>query len=236
MTGPAAQPLEQIHAVLRQAGEPAASARAGPATYRLEQEMHESALLRLCPAEKWYKSSHQAGCPRPILVAEHHQQQLADLHKALATSITDIVERWWTDAEARFPQRMPLQKEEEDLLRVSEPCYHFFTGHITDTRTWQWMEAQIPHGLPQFRDVLGSWRPDFLVEEGHGSRRGSSAETYCITEINARFSFNGFLHEAFGQQALLDMGIRKHGFDGATDPVKVREADEVGLPSPFAYR
>lgn len=229
MTGPAAQPLEQIHAVLGRSGEPAASARAGPATYRLEQEMHESALLRLCPAEKWYKGSHQAGCPRPILVAEHHQQQLAELHRALATSITDIVERWWTDAEARFPQRMPLQKEEEDLLRVSGPRYHLFTGHITDTRTCQWMEAQITHGLSQFRDVLGSWRPDFLVEERQGSRGGASTETYCITEINARFSFNGFLHEAFGQQALLDMGIRKHGLDGATDPVKVREADDVGL-------
>jgi hypothetical protein len=124
MTGPAAQPLEQIHAVLGQGGKPAASARAGPATYRLEQEMHESALLRLCPAENWCKGSYLAGCPRPILVAEHHQQQLAELHRALATSITDIVERWWTDAEARLPQRMPLEKEEEDLLRVREPRYH----------------------------------------------------------------------------------------------------------------
>lgn len=98
------------------------------------------------------------------------------------------------------------------------------------------MEAQIPHALPPFRNVLGSWRPDFLVEEGQGPRGGPSTEIYCITEINARFSFNGFLHEAFGQQALLDMGIHKHGLDGATDPVKVREADEVGLPGRFAYK
>jgi hypothetical protein len=84
------------------------------------------------------------------------------------------------------------------------------------------MEGQVPHGLPPFRDVLGSWRPDFLVGEGGEGGLYPSAETYCITEINARFCFNGFMHEAYGQQALLNLGVEERGLYGATDPAKVR--------------
>lgn len=83
------------------------------------------------------------------------------------------------------------------------------------------MEDQIPHSLPEFRNVLGSWRPDFLVGKGPADGSDPSAETYCLTEINARFCFNGFMHEAYGQQALLDLGVEKRGLNGATDPAKV---------------
>lgn len=41
-----------------------------------------------------------------------------DLHEALVTAITDIVRRWWSDVDRRFPQRMPLKAEEEELLKV----------------------------------------------------------------------------------------------------------------------
>lgn len=81
------------------------------------------------------------------------------------------------------------------------------------------METQIPHTLPEFRDTRGSWRPDFLIYDGEGIK--PFAETFCLTEINARFSFNGFMLEAYGQQALLNLGIKKNGLDGATDPVTV---------------
>jgi hypothetical protein len=37
----------------------------------------------------------------------------------LTLAITDVVQRWWTDDTARFPQRMPLPKEEEKLLQAS---------------------------------------------------------------------------------------------------------------------
>lgn len=91
------------------------------------------------------------------------------------------------------------------------------------------MEEQIPHGLPEFREVLGSWRPDFLVGEGTKGGLYPSAETFCLTEINARFCFNGFMHEAYGQQALLHLGVEDRGLYGATDPAKVRPTSE--LPS-----
>lgn len=87
--------------------------------YAQEHEKLEATLLDMCAAHLWHNGSYSAVCPRPILIGPHHQQQLEDLHGALTTAITDIVERWWTDDEAQMPQRMPLQPEEEEHLKVS---------------------------------------------------------------------------------------------------------------------
>lgn len=89
-------------------------------TVDLDQEdakLHEE-LTKLCPADVWPKGSYAAGCPRPILVSKYHQQQMGYLHAALKIAIIDIVQRWWTDDEACFPDRMPLEEKEEELLKV----------------------------------------------------------------------------------------------------------------------
>lgn len=78
--------------------------------------MHRS-LLSSCP--KWPFDTHSRGCPYPIVVSKSRLQDLEALHILLTTAITNIVERWWTDADAHFPERMPLENYEEDLLRVS---------------------------------------------------------------------------------------------------------------------
>ncbi|KAF5626176.1 multidrug transporter [Fusarium sp. NRRL 52700] len=142
-----------------------------------EDAQFQDKLLQLCPANLWPNASYTTGCSRPVLVGRHHQQQMKDLHEALTAAITDVVQRWWSDGDARFPERMPLEAKEEELL--------------------QWIEGQVIIGnLPHFSQCRGSWRPDFLVEDN-----GEREENYCITEINARFCFNGFMHEAYGQAA-----------------------------------
>jgi hypothetical protein len=40
------------------------------------------------------------------------------LHEALVEALKNIVPRWFSDVEARFPERMPLEKDEEELLKV----------------------------------------------------------------------------------------------------------------------
>lgn len=87
--------------------------------YAEEEVRFQASLLRRCPVELWPGGANKTACPRPILISREHQKQLEELHEALTAGITDIVERWWTDQEARFPERMPLEKGEEDLLRVS---------------------------------------------------------------------------------------------------------------------
>ncbi|KAH6876396.1 hypothetical protein B0T10DRAFT_414530 [Thelonectria olida] len=178
--------------------EPVARDKAKSSIYLQDEAKLETTLLGLCPANLWHNGSYAAGSPRPILIGKHHQQQMEDLHEALTAAITDVVQRWWTDGDARFPERMPLEKEEEELLK--------------------WLEGEVSQGnLPRFSARLGSWRPDFLVEDDEDRE-----ENFRITEINARFSFNGFMHEAYGQQALND-SLRgpegePSGLVGATDP------------------
>ena len=112
--------LEQIHVGLSPGGHKCvADCKATPAAYEREQEIAEAHLLNLCPPNIWPKGSYRNTCPRPIIVTKEHQKQLEELHEALTTAITDIVERWWTDDEARFPARMPLEKQEVELLQVS---------------------------------------------------------------------------------------------------------------------
>lgn len=112
--------LQQIHPGVGPRGyQPVAHYKTKDTTYAREYEELQTRLLTICPPSLWPRCSYRNACPRPILVSNHHQQGIVTLHEALAAAITDIVGRWWTDHEARFPDRMPLEGEEEDLLQAS---------------------------------------------------------------------------------------------------------------------
>ncbi|KAF4336264.1 multidrug transporter [Fusarium beomiforme] len=168
------------------------------ATFAREEAQFQESLLKLCPANLWPGASYTTGCPRPVLVGRHHQQQLQYLHEALTVAITDVVERWWSDGDARFPARMPLEEKEEELLK--------------------WIDSQVKAGnMSPFSQCRGSWRPDFLVEDN-----AEREENYCVTEINARFAFNGFMHEAYGQEATnQSLTHDKMNLVPATDPESI---------------
>ncbi|KAJ6001300.1 hypothetical protein N7522_006527 [Penicillium canescens] len=165
----------------------------------LREALHKN-LVKVCPADTWTGNCHLSNCPYPILINNKHQIQLEDLNKVLVKAITDIVSRWWIDATAKFPERMPLQPMEEKLLR--------------------WLEAQNIDSMRPFTKFCGSWRPDFLIEKQTGLAN-KEAEAFRICEINARFCWNGYMMSALGQKALLDMGICRNGIVGGTDPRKI---------------
>lgn len=81
-------------------------------------DQYHSELLKISPRETWSGDAHLKSVPYPILGTEIHQQQLSTLSDALVLAITDIVERWWTDPAAHFPERMPIEPVEEELLIV----------------------------------------------------------------------------------------------------------------------
>lgn len=89
-------------------------------SFLTEHAEFQDSLLSICPKHVWPKASNLLGCPRPILIQPFHQRMVTELHEALTTAITDIVQRWWSDKEANFPGRMPLVPGEEQLLKVSE--------------------------------------------------------------------------------------------------------------------
>lgn len=119
MRFPTSTRFQQIHAPLNGHDyEPVASYKPDRIADTQDHEFLQSSLQQLCPAELWPSNSHTSCCPRPIFVSPQHQERVRNIHQALVLAITDIVDRWWTDPVARFPERMPLSEPEEDLLRV----------------------------------------------------------------------------------------------------------------------
>lgn len=111
--------MKQIHLGLGPLGYlPVGNTAAGKNVYTLEHDAYETILLRKCPANVWPGNSYAHACPRPMLIDEEHQKQLIDFHSALTIAIGDIVKRWCSDKEAHFPERMPLEENEEKLLQV----------------------------------------------------------------------------------------------------------------------
>ncbi|KAJ8128229.1 hypothetical protein O1611_g5408 [Lasiodiplodia mahajangana] len=164
-----------------------------------EHAAYQTALLSKCPAHLWSKGSHRAASPRPILVGKNHQQRIRALSEALTTALTSIVKRWWSDEQAGFFERMPLASEEEELLK--------------------WLEDQVSQGkLKDYSECRGSWRPDFLIEEHVERQNGEAVEKFLITEINARFSFNGIFYVSYGQEVLGEMVLRDLKLYSTTEP------------------
>nr|WNZ75480.1 hypothetical protein [Trichoderma harzianum] len=196
------EPLKQIHVARGPNGyENVLTADADETFYKWEHETLKAKLMRLCPPPLWPAESYKAYCPRPILINGHHQSALRELSDALVTSVTDIVSRWWLDADAQLPKRMPLGEKEQDLLK--------YVG----------LQSIIGR-LPDYEACRGSWRPDFMVEEIK-TRDGVAVENFRITEINARFSFNGFMHATYGHMALEDTGMGSHGLVSAAQPKEI---------------
>ncbi|KAF3403590.1 hypothetical protein F1880_009530 [Penicillium rolfsii] len=139
----------------------------------------------------WPAGSLDSSSPHPVLVTERHLQQLSELSQALDLALQDIIERWWTDEDAKFPQRMPLEPQEEELLH--------------------WINDNQQLSRP-YRERKGSWRPDFLVENDE-----TGAEIFRICEINARFCWNGYMHIACGQNGLSTFGIENRDLGHATN-------------------
>lgn len=51
---------------------------------------------------------------------------------------------------------------------------------------------------------------------------GTWAENFRLSEINARFCFNGYMHASYGHFALAGMGADKSGLAVAAEGGKVR--------------
>lgn len=61
-----------------------------------------------------------------------------------------------------------------------------------------------------------------MTEEDESNHHNEIREKYQITEINARFPFNGLMHGAYGQKALESIGTMINGLSSAVNSDKVR--------------
>ncbi|KAL3477588.1 hypothetical protein BJX99DRAFT_269793 [Aspergillus californicus] len=133
------------------------------------------------------RSAPQLGCdsiretlsPHPIFTDRSFVLQLKDFHEALVKAVVNIVDRWWTDSTANFPARMPLESPVEAIL--------------------QWIdERSRMKEMPEFRDRIGNWRPDFLLaDDGSGS-----VPKFQLCEINSRVPYNALIYTAYKHEIM----------------------------------
>ncbi|KAB8074914.1 hypothetical protein BDV29DRAFT_201133 [Aspergillus leporis] len=126
--------------------------------------------------------------PYPLLVSQDQVLHLGKFNDALTHAIDSIVERWWTDREAAFPQRMPLGSVEEDLLR--------------------WVQKASEEKLVRRFDIRkGVWHPDFLL----GSSNQLKSNGYMIIEhVFASFDAEAPIHVLVSTINSLSMDLFMH--------------------------
>ena len=130
--------------------------------------------------------------PFNIAITPDFSSQVRSLHRLVDKALIDVIERWYSDKEANFPSRMPLETHEDELLR--------------------WIAGLGRDLVPRFGERYGMWRTDYLVE-----RNPDGWERAKICEINARIPFNGFWMVGLHEEATELLGAREKGFKSPND-------------------
>ncbi|KAE8552228.1 hypothetical protein EYB25_006122 [Talaromyces marneffei] len=139
--------------------------------------------------------------PFNICITQQFAHALDSVHRLLDRVLVDIVERWFTDADADFPSRMPLETHEEEVLRWISNHEHSQPGSGK---------------MLDFRQRSGMWRTDILFED-----RDTPGPKIC--EINARIPFNGFYMAGLQCEATKTFGADQIGFKAPNELKNTKE-------------
>ncbi|KAL3601850.1 hypothetical protein FPOAC2_06133 [Fusarium poae] len=130
--------------------------------------------------------------PHPVAVSDTLYSRLTQLHVLLGRVFIDIVDRWFTDKNARFPERMPLDPSEESLLK--------------------WIASS--GKIPDYRNHAGCWRSDILFEQTPDDVVDVAPR---ICEINGRLPLNGVLGISLATNGLKELGAAPGGLETQSD-------------------
>ncbi|KAF4500734.1 hypothetical protein FAGAP_3016 [Fusarium agapanthi] len=142
--------------------------------------------------------------PHAVAVSNPLFSRLEQFHVLLGRVFIDIVDRWFTDEKARFPERMLLEPSEEELLRwvASSGC------------------------VPDYAEHAGCWRSDLLFGR---SPDGLRDESPYVCEINGRLPLNAVMGISLGDNDLRELGASK----GGLEPVNSMNASYDNLMALF---
>ncbi|RGP70044.1 aerobactin siderophore [Fusarium sporotrichioides] len=132
--------------------------------------------------------------PHPFVLPMDFISKLETFHEALALALDNIIERWWEDKEANFPNRMPFEPHVESLLR------------------WVAQGSEKGHIKP-YKGNQGNLRPDILVPDTKGYQRPQ----FKVCEINGRFPISFLHYAAIAYQAMSDATWNDPSIKPATD-------------------
>lgn len=102
----------------RKAGIPFPTTSASYEDRKRSDDAFSSAFVRSLGGEDMLPYFSKFTCPHPILIPDSFMASLKEFHVALSAALTNIVQRWVVDEEADLLSRMPLERREEDILRV----------------------------------------------------------------------------------------------------------------------
>jgi hypothetical protein len=92
-----------------------------------DRSREAEAYQRLIPLihQPGYNPKDETLSPHPILTDKSFLLRMEYTHDALTKAVVNIVDRWWSDADANFPARMPLEAPVEAVLQVGDiiPCH-----------------------------------------------------------------------------------------------------------------
>ncbi|RFU73926.1 taurine catabolism dioxygenase [Trichoderma arundinaceum] len=128
----------------------------------------------------------------PTLIARFDQIQ-----SALGKVTTNIIERWFSDEEANFLSRMPIDEHEENVLR--------------------WIATS---GIvPRYAGREGCSRPDFLF-----SATSENPYQPIVCEINSRFPYNSWFYVEAATEPFERAGLQKAGLKTGHDSMAFGDA------------
>ncbi|KAI9370876.1 hypothetical protein BJX61DRAFT_544186 [Aspergillus egyptiacus] len=197
----------------RQAGIASPATRASDEERKRSADAFSSAFLRYLGGEHLLPYFLKSMCPHPILVSDRFMASVKEFHVALSAALTNIVQRWVVDEEADFPSRMPLERQEEDLLR--------------------WIHSLTEEKLfPAYAGHQGNWRPDFLLP-------ANEVDGFKVCEINSRFPSNGMDLNARVYKALDNSETKPLDLAVASDPdhmmARLKALFDPGRPVRFVH-
>ncbi|KAK4139905.1 aerobactin siderophore [Dichotomopilus funicola] len=167
---------------------------AGQDTRVMEDKCIQEALVRnTAPYGQVPRAAVQLN-PHPAVIPMKFLEDLNLFQQALAVALVDLVDRWWTDEEADFPSRMPLEPRAESLLR--------------------WVARGSEEGfIRPYKGNQGSLRPDVLIPVSNTS----SAFQFRVCEFNGRFPINFLHYAASAYEALADTKWENPALRSASD-------------------
>ncbi|KAJ5923337.1 hypothetical protein N7454_008582 [Penicillium verhagenii] len=155
-------------------------------------ETYRTRMVQYLPPSIWPEGS-VTSYSHPMLVdSENHINQIKDLQEALTAAIVSIVERWW-EPKATFPDWMPLEPYEEDLLRS---CERFRICEINARFCWNGF-LHTAYGQKAFHD-MGA---------GENGFQGAAHCEEILTEIFGLFDTSKTLHFLKGKEKGIDIGM-----------------------------
>ncbi|KAK4124711.1 hypothetical protein N657DRAFT_615634 [Parathielavia appendiculata] len=171
---------------------------AGQDTRIMETKCFREALLRnTAPYGQVPKNAVRLN-PHPAVIPKKFLENLNLFHEALTIALVDIINRWWTDKEADFPNRMPLEPRVESLLR--------------------WVAMGSEEGfIRPYKGNQGNLRPDVLIPASNTS----SPFQFRVCEFNGRFPINFLDYTASAYEALADTKWQNPSLGPASDHAKL---------------